>query len=292
MYVLFDIGGTNTRVAVSDDLVSFTEPRKFQTPKDFVDGVEAIVHAVEELTHGKEIQGAAGGIRGPLNEKRDTIVSETVLCDWVCKPIRDTLSDRLGAPVQLENDASVAALGEANFGAGQGYDIVAYHTVSTGVGGARVVGGVLDEASRNFEPGHQIVDVEVSVLEDDVPNILQELISGSALERRRGVKPYEVPQDDAVWDELARYLAYGLKNTIVYWSPDVIVLGGSMILGDPRILLDDIIRHTAAVLGDEQPCPPIVDAQFRDDGGLYGAMALLRQAQEKGREGAGGVFGK
>ena len=95
------------------------------------------------------------------------------------------------------------------------------------------------------------------------------------------MKPYEIPQDDDVWDELAGYLAIGLKNTIMYWSPDVIVLGGSMIVGDPRIFLDDIVRHTKEVLGDQMACPDIVDATLKDEGGLYGAMALLAQKKSK-----------
>jgi predicted NBD/HSP70 family sugar kinase len=277
MYLLFDIGGTNTRVARSDDLASFGTPRKFDTPKSFEDGIEAFCYAAEALSNGEKVEGVAGGIRGPQNRERTTIVSETVLCDWVGKPIKRTLEDRLGAPVQLQNDAGMAALGEANFGAGKGYSIVAYHTVSTGVGGARVVDGRLDEARSNFEPGHQIVDIANEGTGKRGPQLLEDIISGAALEEKRGVKPYEVPQSDPVWDELARYLAYGLKNTVAYWSPDVIVLGGSMVLGDPRILLADVVRHTKEALQGLEECPPIVDAAFRDDGGLYGAMALLRQ---------------
>lgn len=279
MYVLFDIGGTKTRVAVSADLTSFTK-KKFNTPTAFADGIEAIVHAVEELSEGQEITAVAGGIRGPLNEKKTTIVSETVLTDWVCKPIAETLSARIGAPLYLENDAALVGLGEAHFGAGKGHSIVAYLTVSTGVGGARIVDGEIDQARTNFEPGHQVVDIDGSTEGGTTPDILQDLISGTSLEKARGIKPYEVPQNDPVWDDLAMYLAYGLKNTIVYWSPDVIVLGGSMIIGDPRILLEDIIHHTKKVLGDEQACPQIVDATLEDEGGLYGALALLQQHQD------------
>ena len=92
-----------------------------------------------------------------------------------------------------------------------------------------------------------------------------------------GVKAYEIPQSDAIWDQLAEFLAHGLRNTILYWSPDIIVLGGSMIVGDPRILLDDIVKHTNEVLDDVVPCPLIVDAKLGDYGGLYGAMSLLQQ---------------
>ncbi|MFW6210349.1 MAG: ROK family protein [Patescibacteria group bacterium] len=90
------------------------------------------------------------------------------------------------------------------------------------------------------------------------------------------MKPYEVSQDDPVWDELAKRLAAGLRNTTVYWSPDVIVLGGSMIVGDPRIRLEDIRCYTAGILEGFMPCPEIVDAELGDDGGLYGAMAKLK----------------
>jgi predicted NBD/HSP70 family sugar kinase len=94
------------------------------------------------------------------------------------------------------------------------------------------------------------------------------------------VKPYEISQDDEVWDELASYLAHGLKNTILYWSPHAIVLGGSMIIGNPRITRESIITHTKKLLEGLLPCPVIVDATLKDEGGLYGAMALISEKME------------
>ena len=278
-YILFDIGGTKTRVAHSDDLSSFSEPVKFATPASYRDGFIAITAAIDDMVRTKGITAIAGGIRGPSNHEKTGIVSESKLVDWVGRNIVKDLSDRYHVPVTLENDTAIVGLGEAVSGAGKGYDIVAYHTVSTGVGGARFVHGALDTASVGFEPGHQILDLDRSILGHHTQHTLENLISGTALEKRRGVKPYEIAQDDPVWDELALYLAHGLKNTIVYWSPDVIVLGGSMVVGDPRLLLSDIERHTKEVLGDLVPCPPIVDAQFKDDGGLYGAMVLHKRQE-------------
>jgi predicted NBD/HSP70 family sugar kinase len=92
-----------------------------------------------------------------------------------------------------------------------------------------------------------------------------------------GIKPYEIDQTDAIWGQLAYYLAHGLRNSILYWSPDVIVLGGSMIVGNPRILLDDIIKNTNEVVGEVTDVPLIVDAALGDYAGLYGAMAILNQ---------------
>jgi predicted NBD/HSP70 family sugar kinase len=276
-YILFDIGGTKTRVAKSEDLVTFSEPIKFSTPPLYRDGLNAIHEAIDTLTKTSGITALAGGIRGPLNHEKTGIVSETKLVDWVGRNIVKDLHTRYHVPVFLENDTATVGLGEALYGAGKGYDIVAYHTVSTGVGGVRIVEGTIDIASVGFEPGHQELDLDRSILGKRIPHTLENLVSGTALEERRGVKPYEISQDDHVWDELASYLAHGLKNTIVYWSPEIIVLGGSMIVGDPRILLKDIIKHTHELLEDLIPPPPIVDAAFRDDGGLYGAMAILQQ---------------
>ena len=277
MYILFDIGGTKTRVALSEDLKTFGEPIKFETPVRFHEGMEKLMETIDTLLGGKKVTAIAGGIRGPLNHEKTGIVSESKLTDWVGRPIVDLLRKRFNTQVFLENDTAIVGLGEAVRGAGQGKDIVAYLTVSTGVGGARFVHGALDVASVGFEPGHQELDIDRSMLGHRVKHTLENLVSGTALEKRRGVKPYEIPQNDPVWDELARYLAFGIKNTIMYWSPDVIVLGGSMVVGDPRIFLKDIVRHTEEMIGKFVPCPPIVDAALKDEGGLHGAMVLIAQ---------------
>lgn len=276
MYVLFDIGGTKTRVAVSRDLSNVDAIEKFDTPTSYTEGVAAIGAAAKKLVGSAQILGAAGGIRGRLMDGRAGLLKDDVLIDWQEKPLKKDLEAMLGVPVLLENDAALAGLGEAHFGAGREYQIVGYHTVSTGVGGARIVNGEIDLYRSGFEPGHQTVDLDRTICPNCESGELEDMVSGTAVERRFGKKPYEIAQTDQIWDELARILAHGLKNTIVYWSPDVIVLGGSMIVGDPRIPLGSVIRHTEELIDGLVPLPPIVDAQFRDEGGLYGALALLQ----------------
>lgn len=277
-YVLLDIGGTKTRVAVSEDLKTFSEPVKFKTPKQFAAGMKEIVDAVHSLTQ-EPIRGIAGGMRGVFNADKTGIVRDPggVLSAWEDESIADALKKKLKAEVYLENDTAIVGLGEAHYGAGEGHPIVAYHTISTGVGGARIDNGEIDSYAVGFEPGHQILDIDRTLLGEEVVPSLENLVSGTALETRMGMKPIEIPQEDAVWDQLALYLAHGLRNTILYWSPDVVVLGGSMVVGNPRILLDDIIRHTNDVMGEDFECPLIVDAKLGDNGGLYGAMARLSQ---------------
>lgn len=267
VYILFDIGGTKTRVAVTEDLQTF-RAEKFNTPKVYEEGIAAIEAAVKKLAPDTAYIGVAGGIRGTLGSPRDRIIDDSVLTDWIGKPLSIDLDRTFNAPVILRNDAAMAALGEATFGGGKGRARVSYHTISTGVGDALVVNGNVFATHRDMTSG---------------PHTLENQISGTALEKKRGVKPYEIPQDDPVWNELAATLATGLIEVISEWKPDTIVLGGSMIIGDPRILREDIVRHTKELLGNARECPNIVDATLKDEAGLYGAMVYIRQKRVQDR---------
>lgn len=278
-YVLFDIGGSKTRIAVSEDLKTITGSMRFDTPVKFSDGIKKITAEVRILIGDHSIRGVAGSIPGLLDDEKSRIVTDPggQLSAWVDEPLTEKLKKALGAEVYLENDAALTGMGEAVFGAGEGHEIVVYHTISTGVGGAKIEDGMIDDYSHGFEPGRQILDIDHTILGEDVEPTLENLISESAVEKRMGIKPADIPQSDAVWDQLSMYLAHGLRNSILYWSPDVIVLGGSMITGNPRIELDAIIEYTNTVLGDIVDAPLIFDATLGDEGGLYGAMALLNQ---------------
>lgn len=275
-YVLFDIGGTTTRVSVTEDLKTLGKVVSFPTPKKFEKGVEEIVKAVKTLGQ-KNVQAMGGGIRGVLNGERTELAVDDKLSDWVEQPLLKTLEQKLKTKVYLENDAAVVGLGEAVYGAGEGHEIVVYHTISTGVGGVKIENGEVDSYAEGFEPGHQILDIDHTILGEDIEPTLEKLVSGDSVAERMGMKPYDIPQEDAMWNQLAMYLAHGLRNTILYWSPDMIVLGGKMMTGDPKIPLEKVVDHTNEVLGDVVPCPIIKLAELGDEGGLYGAMCLLQQ---------------
>lgn len=275
-YILFDIGGTKTRIVDSEDLENLGEVQSFKTPAKFDKGMEMMVQTIKKLVKGNPI-GIAGGIRGALMEDKSGIQNDAVLSEWKGKSIVGALQKHFDVPIFIENDAAIAGIGEATYGAGKDLEIVAYHTISTGVGGARIVDGDIDEASVGFEPGHQILDIDRTVLGDEITPTLENLVSGTALEERFGMKPYDIPQSDVVWDELAEYLAQGLRNTILYWSPDVIVLGGSMITGDPKIEIDPIRKYTVESLDGFVASPLIAMAELGDSAGLYGAMAILKK---------------
>jgi predicted NBD/HSP70 family sugar kinase len=212
-----------------------------------------------------------------LNEEKTGIENDSVLKKWAGFSIVAALKKKYDVPVYIENDAAIAGVGEAVFGAGKDLEIVAYHTVSTGVGGAKIVDGDIDEASIGFEPGHQILDIDRTILGEDSSPTLENLVSGTAVAQRFGVKAYEIPQSDIIWDELAEYLGQGLRNTILYWSPDVIVLGGSMIIGDPKIPIDTIRKYVVEALDGFVAAPMVAEAELGDEAGLYGGMAILKK---------------
>lgn len=276
-YILFDIGGTKTRVGITNDLETLSDHTSFNTPAKAHEGVQKILDAAAKMSDAK-VKGIAGGIRGRLNEEKTGIDNDATLASWAGKDLAALFKKTHNVPVFLENDAALAGAGEAVFGAGKGLEIVAYHTVSTGVGGAKIENGVIDYASVGFEPGHQILDIDRTILGEEITPTLENLVSGTAVEERFGVKPYEIPQSDILWDELAGYLGQGLRNTILYWSPDAIVLGGSMIIGDPKIEIDAIRKATVEAIDGFVDTPLITTAKLGDEAGLYGAMTVLKKS--------------
>jgi len=275
-YIVFDIGGTKTRVATSHDLTKLDEVRSFKTPATFKAGMAQILKTAKELAGDGSVIAIAGGIRGLLNEEHTGITNDAKLSKWADENLVEAFQNEFGdVPVFVENDAALAGVGEAVFGGGQGLPIVAYHTISTGVGGAKIEDGEIDRAHIGFEPGHQVLDIDRTILGDDITPTLENLVSGTGVKDRMGVEPYDIPQDDVTWDELAGYLGQGLRNTILYWSPDVIVLGGSMIIGDPAIKVDAVRKATTEAMADFEPVPLITEAKLGDEAGLWGGLAVL-----------------
>ncbi|MCH8244762.1 ROK family protein [Patescibacteria group bacterium] len=276
MYLLFDIGGTKTRLAFSKDGKKFADSVTVQTPQKFEEGISVFANTIQELTKGEKIEKAAGAISGPLDKEHSMVINAPNLKGWNNKPLQKELEKILSAPVVLENDAALVGLGEAVYGAGKGYDIVAYITVSTGVGGARIVSGKIDASSMGFEPGHQFIDAGAGLCPScEEPKALESYVSGSGVKAQYDKEPYEI-DDPAVFEKLAEMLAYGLNNTIVHWSPDVVVLGESMITGDPAISLKSIQKHVSKILTIFPTPPIIVKATLEDVGGLHGALSLLQ----------------
>lgn len=283
MYLLFDIGGTKMRLAVTHDRKSFLPPQIVPTPDSFDEGINTfksiarvlIAQQNLQVIAQQHLQAIVGGLAGVFDSSKSFLTVAPHMKDWTAKPLKQILSDTFNVPIILENDAALAGLGEANFGAGMGHKIVAYLTISTGVGGARIVDGKLDVNYSGFEPGHQIITFGGNVCPGCTSlGHLEAYVSGTAVENLYHAKPDQI-QDPAIWEGAARWLAVGLHNTTVFWSPNIIVLGGSMMKSIPLERVQFYFKETSNIFSTP---PKIALSKLGDQAGLYGALAYLNQA--------------
>jgi len=274
MYLLFDIGGTKMRLAVSVDGKTLHNIQIVPTPDSFDQGINTFKTIASQLNHPGDLQAIIGGVAGVFDSSKSFLTIAPHMADWTSKPLKQVLSDAFNVPVYLENDAALAALGEANFGAGMGYKIVAFLTISTGVGGARIIDGKLDVNSHGFEPGHQIITFGGNVCPGCTSlGHLEAYISGTAIEHTYHVKPDQI-QDSAIWEGVARWLAVGLNNVTVFWSPNIIVLGGSTMKSIPLERVRFYLKETLNIFASP---PTVVLGKLADQAGLYGGLAYLNQ---------------
>ncbi|MEK7099268.1 MAG: ROK family protein [Patescibacteria group bacterium] len=272
MLILFDVGGTNTRIAVSHDGTALDHTKIVPTSPLYADGLKHLQTLAEELAAGGTITAVSGVLAGSFDRNHDALLNGENISDWVGKPIRADLERMFGVPVTLENDAGAACLGEALYGAGKGHEIVAYLTVSTGIGGSRVVGGRIDASAIGFEPGNQVIDAGRGFIPGWPVHRLMD-VSGKALEKIFQKHPAEIV-DAGVWERVADVLAIGVNNTIVYWSPDIIVIGGSVMASIPLDYVEERVRD---IRRGFPKSPPLARAALGDTAGLWGALARVRQ---------------
>ncbi len=272
MFIVFDIGGTNTRIASSVDGTTVSEPVIYPTPKTFEEGIVRFVEVVHNLANGTAITAVAGGIAGPMDTKKSMLRTAPNIPDWNNKPLKQELETRLQAKVFLENDTAMWGLGEALHGAGKGKVIVVYITVSTGVGGCRIVNGKIDVNAYGFEPGHMIINPEGPVCGCGGKGHLEAYTGGLAMERRLGKKAEHI-HESAIWEKEAKYLAIGMLNISVMWSPHIIILGGSMM----KSVIKERIEYHMNALNTVLPIvPTLAVSTLKDRGGLIGSLVYAR----------------
>ena len=192
------------------------------------------------------------------------------------------LTARLGLPVRIANDADLAAVGEALFGAGQGSAAVAYLTISTGIGAGVVHGGRVLRGTRSLaEVGHAVIDWRA--WRDGAPCTLEELGSGSGvarLARESGLGPLGAgeiqaaaaagePRATDIWQGAIAACAAGVSNLVMSFSPSTVVIGGG--LGRQEEFFGPLRELVLRRPGRHPDDLTIVRSALGDDAGLSGA---------------------
>lgn len=265
MYAVFDVGGTHIRLALSADGRELTSVVAGLPSRPGAQGVATFVAAMRDLTAGYQLRGVSGCLPGPVNAV-GRLVEAVNLPGWTEVDVAAELAVALGVPVRLQHDVTAAAVGEAQRGAGQGYERLAYVTVSTGVNGSLVVAGESQEPPGGFEIGRQLL----AQAGDQVLS-LERLVGGRSMARREG-RSAALVTDAAVWQREAMWLARGLYNTALYWRPDAIVLGGPMMRD---IALAEVVQELQRLPLTGARLPALLPASLGDEAGLYGALCLL-----------------
>ena len=296
-----DLGGTHLRAATVDQKGHIHSRFKQNTPQvqDARAIIDAIVSAVREFQKAAEISAVSLVVPGTVKVEEGAVVKAPNLPCLDGFPLAAALTEQLGLPAILENDANAAAVGEMWQGAAVGCKTIICVTLGTGVGGGIILDGKLWRGvdSSAAEIGHMCVDpfggvactcgsrgclevfasatAIVRMTREASPRYPDSVLQG--VEDETSEMIFEAGQQG---DELALeifrrmgvYLGIGLANLINILNPEIIVIGGGVVNG-----WELFEKHMQQQV-EERAFPllrvKIVRAKCGDDAGLLGAARL------------------
>lgn len=151
-FIGIDIGGTKCAATLGESEavnIKIAAKERFETPvRNPRETIKKLFEATDAILKEKNLSAAdiaAFGIScgGPLDSKRGIIQNPPNLPAWDNIKICDAFSERYGVPCGLQNDANACALAEWKFGAGRGFDDIAFLTFGTGLGAGLILDGRL-----------------------------------------------------------------------------------------------------------------------------------------------------
>jgi len=308
-----DIGGTKIASAVIGWGGVILAKARGATPEstdevDLVDAVErvarqALVQAGVDLAATDAVGVSCAGI---INTSTGVVVYSPNVDALRRTPLRMLLSQRFCVAFEMAKDATLAALGEWEYGLHRSVSDMVYVTVSTGIGGGIIAGGRLLQGAcgAGGEVGHMTIDVNGPACACGRSGCWEALASGSALAERT-VRRLEEGEDSIIGelaggdmsnvdaqlvalaarrgDSLAKemiastafYIGVGLGNLINIFNPSVVIVGGGVTKIGESILVPAaaVARERAYVTAAQEV--DIRTAILGDDSPLLGAAALV-----------------
>jgi glucokinase len=283
-----DLGATQVRLALADShggIVSSVRARTPQlgTPRGLA---EWVAGQVARRGGGDKLTHAAIGAPGPVDGKNGVLVNPPNLTGWKNVPLSALLADALGCPVDLENDANVAALGEFYQGAGRGTRTMIYITWSTGVGGGLILDGELFSGAHGSagELGHMVLDPEGPLDSCGQRGCVEAFCGGRALADHAGVSAAELfrsaaagnVEAAAVVRRAATYMGNALINLTNLFDPEVIVIGGGVTQSWRQVapVMQQVLRGSPFIKPARRP--RLRRGSLGDRAGLVGAVEWAR----------------
>lgn len=269
---------------------------------DVIDTLEGELRKAIEARPGAVAVGL--GIPCTIDRERGVAIAAVNL-PIIDMPIRDLISERLGLPVYLDNDANTAALAEHRFGAARGARNAVVLTVGTGVGGGLIIEGEVFRGSSGAgaELGHVVIDADGPPCQGNCPNhgCVEAVASGTALAREgieaaarhpasalgrlageggaidgRAVTEAALAGDDvaiALLATIGRRLGVAVSGFVNVFDPDVVVVGGG-VMAAGELLLEPARSEVRERALTPQRDTPIVAAELGPEAGMIGAATM------------------
>ncbi len=312
-----DMGGTKLLAgAVDARLGVHHRAQRSVTGLDQSALLDITVDAVQEVRDvaGDEVAAVGFGIPCLIDQRSGTAVVAVNL-PLTNLPFADVMTERLGLPVFVDNDANVAAIAEHRAGAARGFNEAVILTIGTGIGGGLILRGrpYRGAFGSAAELGHVVIDMDGPPCQGNCPNhgCVESLASGTALAREAVRLAHERPgsglaraleQGRALIGPLVTELAHdgdeaaieaieligsrlgvALATFVNIFNPEVIVIGGGVIAAG------ELLLAPARAVVAERALPPsrdevqIVSARFGVEAGMIGAAALAFDGLEQRR---------
>jgi glucokinase len=305
-----DIGGTKIAVGMVDEAGRVLS--KMESPTEaglgYSHGMERIAGMLRETARSAsvEISGIGIGTTGPVHPFTGAFGDVDFLAGWAWKNPVEDLARIFGVQVAVENDGDAAALGEAGWGAGKNKSRLVYVTVGTGIGGGIILDGQLYRGVDAAHPeiGHHVIDPSGPVCSCGFRGCWESLATGPAMVdwfKSNVAAGSSCPQDLTAkrichlaqqGNELARqavereayYLGLGLANLVNLFTPDAIVLGGSVMKSADMFLdvIHKVIRQGCRFVPFEKT--EISLASLGEDANLIGAARVWYHRFRPGAE--------
>ncbi|MDD5645115.1 MAG: ROK family protein [bacterium] len=313
-----DIGGTFTKVAIISQKGRIAAKSLFET-KDFGRfdlWVEKSLSVIKLLLDAKNIKknefaGIGIGAPGHIDSVNGVIHALVNIKGWNNVNLHDEFKMRMKAPVFVDNDANMMALGEYAYGAARGTKNAVCITLGTGVGSGLILEEKLYRGSfmAGGELGHMPINVngpscacggkacvETYVGNKYIVGRVKRVLSrhpDSVLAKKfKGRFDEITPKDitaaanrkdrlaEMIWEETGKYLGVCLAGVVNLLDPEIIVIGGGV--AKAGRLIFNPVRKTVRerVMQVYRHRVKIVPALLGNEGGI---MGCAWQVFEKGR---------
>lgn len=267
MILGIDIGGTKTLLGLFEQDGKLKRTYKFETPAGYDDFVSMLREELPKFIGKDHVSECVAAVPGMLDRTRGIGIAFGNR-PWENVPIGVDLSNILKLPVEIENDAKLAGLAEAQYL--KKYHKVLYITVSTGIGSGMVIDGKLDKESLGAEVGHMMLEHEGRL------QTWESFASGKAIFNHLGKRASDITEPSD-WYIVARNIAVGLINVIATTTPDAIVIGGGVGSHLPKFkdrLEEQLLLYQTSVV----KIPPIFQAQNPEEAVIYGCYQLAQHS--------------